>query len=250
MSENRFQRMADTYDHLAPVMVPQYDLMQRLMLDYLQIEKAQSPVIVDLGGGSGRFLERVLNCNPSARCYYVDASESFLRLAQKKLKSYEGAVRYVLADLEDGWVDQVPSGADYIFSMSTIHHLENHEKQRLYERCFDLLNPGGWLVNIDEMKTIYPDAYFNSLHYWSRYCELQASRLQGDDSEIYQGWQREFEKWKDRNIRSFGQRKTRGDDIHASYLVQMAWLREIGFRQVDLFAKIHLWCIIGGKKPG
>jgi hypothetical protein len=29
----------------------------------------------------------------------------------------------------------------------------------------------------------------------------------------------------------------------------VAWLTEIGFTQVDLFVKYHLWCIIGGQKP-
>jgi len=249
MSDHRFQTMAEDYDILAPVMVPYYGFMQSLMMDYLRIEEANNPVVVDLGAGSGSFLERILQRNSSAQCYYIDLSQAFMKVAKKKLQRYQDRIHYILADLEDGWSDRLPVNADYVFSMSAIHHLENHEKQRLYKCCFDLLNPGGWLVNIDEMKTIYADAYFNSLYYWDQYGQAQGKRLHGKYLKTYWKWQDHFRQWKIRNIGNFGQPKKKGDDIHESFLLQMAWMKEIGFQQVDLFGKIYLWCIIGGKKP-
>jgi len=249
MSENRFLEMAENYDIMAPVMVPHYGFMQSMVLDYLRIEEAEQPVIVDLGAGSGTFLERILQRNRTAKCYYVDLSESFLNVAKHKLSRYNGHVDYITTDIEDGWTDRIPMQPDYIFSMSAIHHLESHGKQQLYQRCFDCLKPGGWFVNIDEMKTIYPDAYFNSLRYWERYCEEQGLRVKGAFMERYRKWRKHFQQWKERNINGLNMPKVKGDDIHESFILQMAWLKEIGFKQVDLFVKLQLWCIIGGKKP-
>lgn len=42
--------------------------------------------------------------------------------------------------------------------------LEDREKN-IYLRCFEALKNGGWFFNIDEIKTIYKEAYINSLHY-------------------------------------------------------------------------------------
>jgi tRNA (cmo5U34)-methyltransferase len=249
MTDDRFQKMAVDYDLMAPIMVPYYSLLQDVMLDYLKIEQAKNPVIVDLGAGSGIFLERVLMRNPGARCVYVDLSQPFMEIARHRLDRFSDNVQFLLADLEDGWSDKLPEKPDYIFSMSAIHHLESHAKQQLYKRCYRLLNSGGWFVNIDEMKTIYQDAYFNGMHFWEDHGREQEKHLKGEFLERYWHWQSHFKKWKARNMNGFNLPKTKGDDIHEPFIIQMAWLREAGFIQVDLYCKIHLWCIIGGKKP-
>ena len=62
-------------------------------------------------------------------------------------------------------------------------------------------------------------------------------------------WMEEFDSWKRRNIDTPGAPKTEGDDIHASFLDQINMPNRVGFEQVDLFAKLHLWSMIGGRKP-
>ena len=57
---------------------------------------------------------------------------------------------------------------------------------------------------------------------------------------------------KKRNVDNFDVPKTEGDDVHTSFLAQMEMLERVGFIDVDLYVKYHLWCIIGGRKgpPG
>jgi hypothetical protein len=43
--------------------------------------------------------------------------------------------------------------------------------------------------------------------------------------------------------------KTKGDDIHESFVNQVDWLHEIGFTEADVYIKYHLWCAVGGRKP-
>jgi hypothetical protein len=38
------------------------------------------------------------------------------------------------------------------------------------------------------------------------------------------------------------------DDIHESFLEQLEWLKDAGFQEVDVFCKLYLWSMIGGKK--
>ncbi|MCP4130079.1 MAG: hypothetical protein GY754_03580 [bacterium] len=42
--------------------------------------------------------------------------------------------------------------------------------------------------------------------------------------------------------------KVKGDDIHETAEVQLDYLRNAGFENIDLYVKYHLWCIIGGQK--
>ena len=249
MSDNRFAVMAEDYDEMAPVMVPYYGMMQGLMVDYLEIARAEHPVVVDLGAGGGRFLERVLHCNPTARCYWVDFSRPFQNVAQKRLERYGNRTVFIHAELEDGWPDRLSEQPDYIFSMSAIHHLENHEKTALYKKCFRVLKSGGWMVNIDEMKTIYADAYIQSLHDWVRHGENRRNQLFGRFRQGYERWQGHFEEWKQRNLYRTSEVRSKGDDIHESFVKQMAWMKRLGFVNVDLFFKYQLWCIVGGQKP-
>jgi hypothetical protein len=38
--------------------------------------------------------------------------------------------------------------------------------------------------------------------------------------------------------------KKKGDDLHESFIDQVNWLKEFGYKNADLFVKYHLWCVI------
>jgi hypothetical protein len=133
--------------------------------------------------------------------------------------------------------------------MSAIHHLEENEKKALYRRCKDILRPGGWFFNIDEMKTLDRDAYLASMHLWVAYVKRMEKELSPDLLPDYQKWKEKFDRWELRNVVNIDKPKTKGDDIHQDFVSQVNWLQEIGFSSADLFIKYHLWCAIGGRKP-
>ena len=248
--KNRWIKMAQDYDEMAPYLVPQYNFLQSAMLEYLDIQNFSQPVVVDLGAGSGIFLERILAANETARCYWVDSSEGFLAIARQKLTPYQDRVTFVVASMEEAWEQQLTQAPNFIFSMSAIHHLVNEEKMDLYRRCFAVLAGNGWFVNIDEMKTVYDDAYYNSLLYWARHVNRSAAVIPPEKKERYNQFVDHFDRWKQRNIDSFDQPKVKGDDLHELFTRQMQWLKAAGFAKVDVFIKYHLWCAVGGQKPG
>ncbi len=248
--KQRFAHMAEDYDRMAPFLVPMYDFLQQEIIRLAGLTAISRPCVIDLGAGSGRLLENALAVCPQARCYWIDSSEGFLAVASRRLARYGKQATFILSPMEADWTRQIDRPANCIFSMSAIHHLERHEKKALYARCFDLLAPSGWFINADEMKTLDEGAYRASLDFWVRHIEAQAARIPPALADNCRRWCGHFEGWKRRNIERIDQPKTKGDDLHEPFVDQVQWLREIGFEGVDVFIKYHLWCVIGGKKPG
>jgi ubiquinone/menaquinone biosynthesis C-methylase UbiE len=246
--KNRWVPMAQCYDAMAPYLVPQYSFLQSSMIEYLDITNFVQPVVVDLGAGSGIFLERILSANETAHCYWVDSSEGFLEIAQQKLAPYQDRVTFVVATMEEDWEQQLTQSPNFILSMSAIHHLLNEEKMELYRRCFNVLAGNGWFVNIDEMKTVYDDAHTNSMQYWARHVDQSKTAIPVEKQDLYHQWVSHFDKWKERNVDNIDQLKVKGDDLHELFTLQMQWLKSAGFANVDVFVKYHLWCAVGGQK--
>ncbi len=249
IDRQRFASMAEAYDAMAPYLLPQYAFLQEEMLRLAELDALAHPIVVDLGAGSGRFLERVLERNARATCYWMDSSHDFCGVARRRLARFDERVVFIESALEDAWEADVDGPVHAIFSMSAIHHLESDDKRRLYRRCFDLLVPGGWFVNTDEMQTMYRDAYLASLHHWVRHVDDSREVIPADLLESYEQWQGHFDRWKKRNIEQADAPKTKGDDLHEGFIEQMTWLSQIGFENVDVFVKHHLWCSVGGRKP-
>jgi len=247
-SQERFFTMAEAYDKMCQLLVPQYDFFQDEVLKILSFKRDEEFTVIDLGAGSGIFLEKILKRYSHVKCYWIDYSEDFLKVAKRKFARLRDKVEYILSPIENEWESKIDEKVDAIFSMSTIHHLESEEKRRLYQRCFKILKNPGWFFNIDEMKTIYKDAYLNSLYLWSKHVENGKNRITKEQISLYNKWKAHFDDWRLRNIDNIDKPKTKGDDIHENFIQQIEWLKEIGYVNVDLFIKYHLWCVIGGQK--
>ena len=76
---------AEAYDAAAPVIHPYYEKVQDEILGLLPFRAEESFELVDIGGGSGRLAERVLEQFAWARVTVVDQSEPFLALAERRL---------------------------------------------------------------------------------------------------------------------------------------------------------------------
>lgn len=248
IQKDRFFTMAETYDKMAQILVPQYDMLQDEVFNIVSFNPEHELVVLDLGAGSGIFLEKVLDKFPKSICYWIDYSFDFMKIAQQRLSRFGNRVHYILSPLESNWEEQLEHHPDLIFSMSAIHHLESKEKKNLYKKCFQLLNNAGWFFNADEMKTINKQPYKNSLMYWVNYISDSKNKVPVDLQPYYEKWNSHFNNWKLRNIDNFGLPKFKGDDLHDSFLDQLQWLHDIGFQNEDAFFKYHLWTLIGGQK--
>ncbi len=58
------------------------------IIKILPFETDQKTIIIDLGAGSGIFLDRILSKQKNVKCYWVDYSEDYLTVARKRLSQY------------------------------------------------------------------------------------------------------------------------------------------------------------------
>jgi tRNA (cmo5U34)-methyltransferase len=247
-NENRFITMARTYDEMAPFCVPAYDFMQDELLKLIPFSKDDTFILVDLGAGGGRFLEKVCKIFPMAQCFHVDSSDTFQQIAQNRLDEFKNRVTYIKSTLEAPWEDQIADKVDCIVSMNAIHHLTSEEKKYLYLRGGEKLNPKGIFFNSDEIRAEKDNVYLKNMIHWIEHVEHVGKTINAELHESYNSWCSHFDKWKERNITKRHIPKIKGDDIHCEVATQIQWMKEGKLSEVDIYVKYHLWAIFGGYK--
>jgi tRNA (cmo5U34)-methyltransferase len=164
--------------------------------------------LLDLGTGDGRLLDLLLLRCPEAVGIAVDFSPTMLERARERFRD-DDRVRVVEHDLARPFPRLGP--CDAICSSFAIHHLPDERKRRLYEECWEILEPGGVLCNLEHVASPTP-----ALH--QRF--LDAIGGQEDASNILL-------------------------DVET----QLTWLREIGFEDVDCLWKWRELALLSGVKP-
>jgi cyclopropane fatty-acyl-phospholipid synthase-like methyltransferase len=237
---------ADAYDAAAPVIHPYYMVVQDEVLAALRangLRNGDEFLLVDLGGGSGRFVERFLERFPQASAVVVDQSEPFLALAERRLARFGARAKVVLSRLQDDWWSKLPGPPRAIVSMSAIHHLSPAEKRALYARCYEALVPGGVFVNGDEFRPESDVEYRQILEWWGEH--MQSSI---DAGRIPKSFQQTLDFWYDKNIRRFGEAKQSGDDCHETLAVQREYLRTSGSQSANVLWNADLWAVLKSHK--
>jgi SAM-dependent methyltransferase len=171
---------------------------------------ASATRLLDLGAGGGRLLDLLLAHCPAATGVAVDFSPLML----EKLRAKYGAGRRV--QVVDHNLDQpLPDfgSFDVIASSFAIHHVTHERKRELYQEVFDRLRPGGVFANLEHVSS--PTA------------------------EIHH-----------RFLAAFGITPEEEDpsNILLDVETQLAWLRAIGFVEVDCFWKWRELALLVGRK--
>ena len=167
--------------------------------------------VLDLGTGDGYTLGLVRSVHPEAEGVGVDFSAEMLGLARERFAGV-GDVEVVEHDLD---LPLPPLGRfDLVVSSFAIHHCVDERKRALYGEVFDVLEAGGRFLNLEHVDSATPELHVDFLA-------------------------------------AIG--KTPAEDDPSNKLVavetQLAWLREIGFEQVDCHWKWRELALLAGVKP-
>lgn len=175
--------------------------------------------VVDLGAGTGSYLEVLLDAFPGSRGTWVDASEAMREAAEDALSRFGERVEFVVGDAEQ--LAELPlDGADVLVTSRVVHHFSPESIARLYRAGYELLSPGGYLFNLDHVG------------------------VPGDWEQRYRRIRREFT----------GRPKTEARPHRHDYPLRpvdehLAWLTEAGFEAPDTPWRTFFTALLAARKP-
>lgn len=176
---------------------------QELLLALLAASHIGDGALLDLGVGSGLVAEAVLDVFPDATLVGVDFSPPMLDLARDRLGRFGERVHLVRGDLsKPSEIDLPVRSYKAVFSVQTLHHLDDEQKAAAFAWIASLAEPGGLVVIIDRVSV--EEALFADWQVaWERvatdvpetYAEYVAALVEGGDQpstlEAQIGWMKD-----------------------------------------------------------
>ena len=116
------------------------------LIDHMAFNNGQS--ILDLGGGYGSFLYKLLNRVPETSMEYHlwDSSNSFIRKATSDYENYRGNKANIkVSFVNNNCLNSAESHSKYdvILCKMFIHEIPKSDKVKVFENIYSLLKPGG-----------------------------------------------------------------------------------------------------------
>jgi tRNA (cmo5U34)-methyltransferase len=185
--------------------------------------KHSHPAILDIGAGTGLLSALILKKFPDASLTLVDLSEQMLGIAKERFANRRD-IRYISGDYSN-----VDFGGRYdlICSALSIHHLEKSAKHLLYQKIFEALLPGGIFVNADQVLGETPAINRRYMAYWDEFLEPCPLSAEEKSQVLYR-------------------RDT--FDKNEKLSVQIGWMQECGFTNLDIVYKNRQFVVFTGKK--
>jgi tRNA (cmo5U34)-methyltransferase len=203
----------------------------QLLARLLPFDPQAAFTVLDLGAGTGAASRAILAEYPNASAILADFSLEMMAEGRTLMQPYAGRYRYVELDMgSSDWPAEIPLPLEAVVSALCIHHLPDARKRSIFGEIFDRLAPGAWYLNFDPIRA--PEAELEAV--WQRVNDRYDP--QGPYKRAHRSHQ-EQARWAN----------------HVRYMIplepQLAWLREAGFLNIDVFWKRLDWVIYGGQKP-
>lgn len=183
----------------------------------------REPSVLDIGAGTGLLTGMLLSAFPGATVTLLDISEGMLDVARSRFRGVE-RVRFRTADYR---YEDLGGPFDAVCSALSVHHLEREEKRGLYRRILDALGRGGVFVNADEVAGESEAIHRGNLEYWDDF--LRKGPLGDEEAGAVI-------------------RRREAFDRMERLSVQLGWLREAGFSDVDVVYKNRSFAVFTGRK--
>jgi len=219
--KEKFDHGADKYDRQRKHVIPCLEDLYEVISDLAPVN-VSNPKILDLGAGTGILTSYIFDRYPEAQFTLLDLSEEMLNIAKGRF-NHASNFSYVVADyLKHDFQDLF----DLVVSSLSIHHLEHQDKNFLYMKIHKHLNPGGVFINADQV----------------------LGPTHANEDEYQRNWMEKIET----DSLSESEKKIIYDRIQldnpAKLEDNIKWLKNIGFKNVDVYYKYYNFVVLYGKK--
>ncbi|WAC05053.1 MAG: methyltransferase domain-containing protein [Methanoregula sp.] len=217
-----FDAVASEYDAQRQYVIPALDTFYGTAV-WAADWTGPSPAILDIGAGTGLLSALMLQRYPDAALTLLDISDEMLKVARQRFFK-NTKVRYIVGDYVKTGLE---GRYDLICSALSIHHLTHEDKEHLYRRIYMALNPGGVFVNADQAAGETPALDRHYMQYWDEF--VRNGPLGADEQAAILKRRAEL-------------------DRNAKLSVQLGWLRDCGFSDVDVVYRNRIFVVLTGRK--
>ncbi|MEH2453936.1 class I SAM-dependent methyltransferase [Nostoc sp.] len=222
--QEAFNSAAVDYDNLRRILIPCFDDFYKTAVEIIPGDCTAPLKVLDLGAGTGLYSGMVQSVFPNAEFTLLDLAPEMLEKAKFRFSKMGKSAKILIGD----YVETDLGGSyDLIISALSIHHLSDFDKELLYQRIYNVLNPGGIFVNADQILGKTPDLEQLYRKYW-----LDSVRGKGLLKEDLKAAQKRMEY-----------------DRMATLDIQLHWLEAAGFQNVDCWYKNFSFAVFGGYRP-
>ncbi|MEH2339730.1 class I SAM-dependent methyltransferase [Nostoc sp.] len=222
--QEAFNSAAVDYDNLRRILIPCFDDFYKTAVEIIPDDCTVPLKVLDLGAGTGLYSGMVQSVFPNAEFTLLDLAPEMLEKAKFRFSKMGKSPKILIGN----YVETDLGGSyDLIISALSIHHLSDFHKELLYQRIYNVLNPGGIFVNADQVLGKTPDLEQLYRKHW-----LDCVRGKGLLEKDLKATQKRMEY-----------------DRMATLDIQLHWLEAAGFQNVDCWYKNFSFAVFGGYRP-
>lgn len=222
------------YLETADIIIPDRYRLIKILLSYFNffILNKKNVEVLDLGCGDGILTKYLYENNPNILFSVCDGSSEMIKKAKNKLQYIVNCKFYNYSFEEILSKNIFDNNFDFIVSSLAIHHISHVIKLRFFEKLFSLLKLKGYFLNIDSCTSSNQD--LNKWYYilWKEWIleQQQKNKIEKDYSDLPEKAPKKPE--------------NHFNDID----IELKWLNEVGFKNVECYYKYGIFCIYGGQK--
>lgn len=238
--------LSPDYNRDLPALLPRLDDMREVLLRVIPYDPDFPLTVLDLGVGCTAVTAAVLEHFPTARALCVGQTPQALDPAREILEPFADRVSYHRANLHDyEALEPFRDPVHVALSFLAVHHLSHARKRSLFAEIYGKLVLGGALLVADEILSPSDHLQHFYLRRWSAHVEEQITA-----GRLSPGAEKRWREFARLNIGDPGSPPPYGDQQRAGLGIQMKWLVELGYEEVDVYWKFFHWAVFGGYKTG